>query len=355
MSKNLGQGGFQKAAWMAAVSLWLSACGGGGGEGVFATQTPGECAALQGLAGPGAGTAAGHAQPQRSDGAVTLSSSGGMVTARKLVTLVNDFGGATQAQVDLATPNGSVVACPRSGGGYGFKLMLESRAPTEADARRGLDSITVNHTDTLAANLLRLSTSVQFGSLSSTGGLPVGGSDGSNIQRTAAIVSGLPTSASYAISPNGANGAVRVSGLSGSSADLGTSNGPVSLDGRWDTATLNTDNGLLSVSGDYASLDATTANGPAEGDLQSSRNLDAAFTASNGSVDVKLRSASASAGFDLTADTSNGRTEISVPNTVAVGTQTSTSMHRQTSDYASRAVKAQVSASTSNGNVSIHD
>lgn len=352
MSKNLGLGTFHKAAWVAAASLWLAACG-GGGDGTFATQTPGECEAIKGLAGPGTGTAASHAQPQRSDGAVTIASSGGMVTARRLVTLVNDFGAATQAQVDLATPNGSVIACPRSGGGYGLKLMLESRAPTEADARRGLDSITVNHTDTLAANLLRLNTSVQFGSLSTTGGLPGMGSDGSNIQRTAAIVSGLPASASYAISPNGANGAVRVSGLNGSTADLGTSNGPVSLDGRWDTATLNTNNGLLRVSGDYASLDATTSNGLAEGDLQSSRNLDASFTASNGSVDVKLRSSSA--GFDLTAGTTNGRAEISVPNTVAVGTQSSTSMHRQSSDYTSRAVKAVVAARTTNGNVSLHD
>lgn len=351
MSKHPGQGKFHKAAWIAAASLWLSACG--GGDGVFATQTPGECEAIKGLAGPGTGTAGAHAQPQRSDGAVTIGSSGGMVTARRLVTIVNDFGGATQAQVDLATPNGGVIACPRSGGGYGLKLMLESRAATEADARRGLDSISVNHMDTLAANQLRLNTSVQFATLGNSGGLPGMGGDSSNIQRTAAIVSGLPASASYAISPNGANGAVRVSGLNGSTADLGTSNGPVSLDGRWNTATLNTSNGIVSVSGDYASLDASTTNGLAEADLQSSRNLDAAFTTTNGSVDVKLRGSNA--GFDLTARSTNGRAEISVPNTVAVGTQSSTSMHRQTSDYASRAVKAVVDARTTNGNVTIHD
>lgn len=353
MGNKMEIGHLRNTAVLTAATLLLAACGtGGNGSGVFATQQPGECNDIKGLAGPGAGSATSHAQPQRSDGAVNISTSGGMIVARKLVTIVNDFGGASVAQVGLSTPNGSVIACNRRAGGYGSKLMLEARAPTEADARRGLDSITVNHTDTLAANTLRLNTTVNFGSLSTgPGGLPV--SEANNIQRLAAIVAGLPPAAAYAITPSGSNGDVRVSGLSGSTADLSASNGSVTLDGRWDNATLNTQNGIASVSGDYASLDVNASNGLVEAALQSSRNLDASFAASNGSVDVEL--AKSNAGFDLTANATNGQARIDVPNTVAVGPQSATSGHRQTSDYSSRAVRAQVSADSSNGNVDIHD
>lgn len=332
----------------------LAACGGVGNVGgVFAGQVPGECEQLKDLAGPGAGTATAHGTPQRSDGAVTIGTQGGMVTASRLVTVVNDFGGASAAQIDLGTPNGGVIACPRSGGGYGLKLMLQSRAPTEADARRGLDSITVNHTDTLAGTTLRLGTTVQFNSLASGGVGGVGATpDPGNIQRSASMVGGLPPSASYALTATGANGDARASGLSGSSAKLSTTNGSATLDTRWDTASLSTTNGIASVSGDYATLDVTTTNGLAEGSLATVRNLTATFTSSNGSVDVGLNRSEA--GVDLKGSTTNGRVRIDAPNTVAVGTQSDTSARRQSSDYASRAVKVQVEGRTSNGNVDLH-
>ncbi len=342
------RGGWMAVAATAAGVLLLSACG--GGDGIFAGQTPSGCGASVPSGSAGAGSATAHAQPQRSDGGVEISRDGSQFVAKKLVTIANDFGAATAADVTLATQNGAVTACANSGGGYGTRVMLEARASSESEARRGLDSLTVNHTDSLAAGTLRLNTTVQFGSLAASP-LPGMGSS-TDIQRQASLVAGLPTTASYAMTPSSSNGAVQVAGLSGTTAALSTSNGAVTLDGRWNTATLDNDNGIVSVAGDYASLEATGGNGLVEGDLSVTRNVSARFSGGNGSVDVKLRSGSA--GYDLTGSTSNGSVSIEVPNTVAVGEQTRTSMRRRSSDFASRSVQATVQASTTNGGVGIH-
>ena len=344
-----------RCGWMAvmasAAGLLLAACGGNGdSDGIFAVQTPSGCGASVPSGSAGAGSAAAHAQVQRSDGSVDISRDGSQFVAKKLVTIANDFGAATAAEVTLGTQNGAVTACANTGGGYGTRVMLEARATSEAEARRGLDSLTVNHMDSLAAGTLRLNTTVQFGALS-TSPIPGMGSS-TDIQRVASIVAGLPATASYAITPSSSNGAVQVAGLSGTTADVSTSTGAVTLDGRWNTATLDNSNGIVSVAGDYASLQAKGGNGLVEGDLTVTRNLTARFSGTNGSVDVRLRPGSA--GYDLTGSTNNGSVSIDVANTVAVGEQTRTAAHRRSSDYASRSVQASIGASTNNGGVSIH-
>lgn len=337
------------------VGLGLTGCGGGGG-GVYADQAPDQRAPS---GGAGSGSATSHGQVQRSETAVEISRSGDQYVARKRVSLGNDFGGAGQAQVTLTTSNGDVTALANQGGGYGIEVQLEARASSESEARRGLDSLSVEHTDTLAAGSLRLDTQVQFGSLDAPdsplpGGISVGvgGTGSAEIQRSGTLVVGLPSSVSYVLTPSTSNGSVRASGLSGSTADLSSSTGAATLNGRWDTATLSSATGLVSVSGDYASLDAQSGNGLVEAALQVNRSLNASFGASNGSVDVQL--SGGSAGYDLTGSTNNGRVSIDVAGTVAVGAQTDTSAHRRSGDYDSRSVKAQIEGSTRNGNVSIH-
>ena len=81
------------------------------------------------------------------------------------------------------------------------------------------------------------------------------------------------------------------------------------------------------------------------------RSLTADFETANGEIDVAL---DGSAGYDLVADTTSGTVRIDVAGTVAVGEQTATSAHRRSGDYDSRAVKAQIGASTSNGRIDIH-
>ena len=345
---------------LGAMALLLSACGGGKSD-LLAEQRPSECALVEAADGPGSGTAASHGQPQRNDGAVSVDQQGGQFRARKLVSIANDFGGASTAQVDFSSQNGDVISCPRQGGGYRIKLMLEARAASEADARSALDSILVNHTDTLAATMLRLNTQVQFSQSTSTGAvtLPTTGS-GSNSgtpQRGATIIAGLPASASYAFTHSSSNGSVRTVNLSGSSATLSTTNGNLGLNQRWDSATLNGSNGsngsngIVSMEGDYASIKANTSNGVVEAHLQTGRSLSASFSTTNGYADIQL--AQSAAGFDVQAQTTNGTARIDVAGTDPVGPQSSTAMHRRTSDYSTRAVKVQVSASATNGDARI--
>lgn len=336
------------------VGLALSACGGAGAGGVLGGR-PAACDQVAAADGPGAGSAGSHGQPQRSDGNVSISMRDGQFVASRQVDVVNDFGGASTAQVDLASVNGNVIACTRDGGGYRAKVLLEARATTEAEARSALDTMVVTHTDTLTAGSLRLNTRVDFNSTSSGSTLPLGllgGQGETTAKRTASILEGLPASASYSLSPSTTNGDAAAFGLSGSAAQLDTSNGNVALDGRWDSATLSATNGIVGVSGDYASLNASAGNGQVEASLQTARSLDATLSATNGYVEAKL--ARSNAGFDLQGQSTNGEVRIDVAGTDAVGTQSSQSAHRRSPDYASRAVQVQLTGSATNGNVDIH-
>ena len=93
------------------------------------------------------------------------------------------------------------------------------------------------------------------------------------------------------------------------------------------------------------------SNGFIEAALQVRRSLTADFETANGEIDVAVEG---SPGYDLVADTTSGTVRIDVAGTVAVGAQTATSAHRRSGDYDSRPVKAQIAASTTNGNVEIH-
>lgn len=352
--RNSVRQGALRAAVAATLLGLLAACGGGGGNQIHADQPTGRDAPS---GGAGNGSAATHGQPARTDGAVEVSRDGNNYVARRRVEIRNDFGGASRADVTLTVPNGEVVALANGGGGYGMELVLEARAGSEADARRGLDSISVTHSDALASGTLTLNTAVQFAALEAgtsplPGGISIGGGGGSTtIERQASLVAGLPPAASYALKPSASNGEVRVSGLSGSLADLDTANGELTLNGRWDRARLSGSNSIVSVSGDYADLDVGVSNGFIEAALQVRRSLSADFETANGEIDVAVEG---SAGYDLVADTTSGSARIDVAGTVAVGEQTATSAHRRSSDYDSRAVKAQIGASTTNGNIDIH-
>lgn len=339
------------------LGLMLSACGGAGSDGVLGGR-PGICNQVSAADGPGAGTAGSHGQPQRSDGEVRISQRDGQVVASRQVDVVNDFGGASAAQVDLASVNGNVIACNRDGGGYRARVLLEARANSEAEARSALDTMVVTHTDTLTAGTLRLNTRVSFDSSSSGSSLPVcvlcddDGESEVTAQRSATIIEGLPASASYSLTPTTTNGNAAAFGLSGSAANLTTSNGNVGLEGRWDSANLSATNGIVDVSGDYASLQASAGNGQVEAALQTARSLDATLSATNGYVEAKL--AKSSAGFDVQGQSANGEVRIDIAGTEAVGTQTRQSAHRRTPDYDSRGVQVQLTASATNGGVDIH-
>lgn len=336
--------------------LFLSGCAPTDGGGSLSKLA--DCGAVTAADGPGAGSAAAHGQAQRDDGEIRVSQEGDEYRATQLIDLSNDFGGASLAQVDLASFNGSVQSCAREGGGYRIHVTLEGRGASEAEARSALQGLQVTHEDMLVAGTLRLNTRVQptdmTGSSITLLGIEVGqgGAQADSPRRSAHIVAGLPPAAGYTLQQSTGNGNVGAAGLSGSSASLDSSNGSVGLEGRWDSASLDTGNGVAAVSGDYADLSAHSGNGYVQAALHTVRSLQADLSAGNGFVEVAL--AGSGAGYDLTADTINGRASIDVSGTEAVGEQSMNSAHRRSADYASRAVQVQVSASSSNGDALIH-
>lgn len=342
---------------LAALALGLGACTGSGGDNLHTGggNSTGGCGEVTG-SGPGAGSASAHAEASRSEAEVKVTQENGKFTASRVITLSNDFGGASQGNVTLDTGNGNVSTCRRDGG-YVFKVYAYARGASEQEARDNLERVSVSHSDTLAAGTLTLSTSAVLTTVDDPGlpvPLPGTGTNTDNVEWGASMLAGLPSTASYAFDLGTSNGVIEATGFAGSSATLDSSNGEVVLDGRWDDASLGTSNGYVVVDGDFGGLDASTTNGGIVADLDSARSADVTLDTTNGEIDVQLRRSGA-AGYDLSADATNGEARISVGGTQPVGTQTDESKHYQTPDYASRAVQISVQADTSNGVVSIRD
>lgn len=314
------------------------------------------CALLQIPATGSSGSAASHGQPRRSDGAVEVSRDEQGFRARRSVQLSNDFGGAAQAEVEFSSINGSVISCAGGQGGYGIQVLLEARAATEQEAREALASMVVNHQDVLAGSLLKLATQIEFRETESGQNLPLPVSTGaaSPVRRSASLIAALPPAPSYVFNHRTTNGVIEASGFSGTAAALGSTNGSVALDGRWSQATLDTTNGSVFVSGDFAAITGDTTNGPVFAQLATVRSVDATFNATNSSIDIEL-AASGAPGFDLRADTTNGRAHIAVAGAQPIGEQRGNSAHHMTPDYAGRAIKVNVQARASNGDVGIHN
>ena len=331
----------------AAFALLLTACGGTSGHGQFGGGD--DCAPVTGNDGPGAGSAGSHGTAQRSDGDVQIGNDGDEFVARQIVSIANDFGGASNATVALKTDNGDVANCVRPGGGYRVAALLEGRGASEQEARDALATMVVNHSDSLSAGTLHLSTTVQFNNPSGGGGgsgscinvppVVVGcdsnGGSNQELHRRATILAGLPSTASYALDNSTGNGEAVAIGFNGSSAKLTSGNGEIALDGNWGQSTLDTGNGEVFLR------------------LGTARSGTHNVTTDNGEIDVEL-AITGSPGFDLSASTGNGEAVIDVPGTEPVGEQTQTSAHKRTPDYASRAVQIGVTANSGNQDVIIH-
>jgi hypothetical protein len=324
--------------------LAAAACGGGTTDSVFGIAGCGDNLPATG----GTGSAVSHGQPQRNDGPVEVAQDGQGFVARQVVTISNDFGGANSADVTFSTVNGNVAACPGGQGGYGVRVSLQARGMSAQEAQAQLATMSVQNTDALAGVTLHVTTQVTFGQPVQIGGVTSTG------QRTASILSALPAAPSYVFRHSTTNGNVEAPGFSGTSAQLDATNGSVALNGRWDQASASVTDGFVSVNGDFASLSASSTNGDVHAGMQTRRSSSASVSSTNGGVEVAL-ARSGSPAFDLTADTTNGMTSINVAGTAPVGSQTAHSKHRQSPDYSTNSVKISVDASSTNGDVGIHD
>lgn len=289
--------------------------------------------------GDNAGTPSSHGEPAREESAVTVTRDGSQYVARKTVTLSNDFGGASAADVTLKTVNGGASAKSWSQGGYESLVSLTGRAPTEQQARDALAKMSVVHSDKLGSGRLTLSTEVKFPS-----------TFGQQVSGQASIVLSTPPQPSYVLILKTVNGAVSSAGLGGSSISAQTTNGAVDVAGAFNSVTAGADNGGIDLAGKANSVKASTSNGRIEASLEPTASGSYRFTTVNGGIDVELRGSGA---FDVEAGCVNGGVSIDLAGGEAVGSQSGKHKHVRSTGYDAAAVKVTVDADTVNGSIDI--
>lgn len=309
---------------LASVAIGLTACGGGS-------------------SGGGAGLSGTPRTFMRTDSAVTaLPNASGGYTATQVVTLGNDDAGATRSAVSLANVNGNVTSSASSGG-YQIQVALQADAPTEAQARAALATMTVEHRDAVGADTLYLNNEVKFAQYSD-----------SNVNRTATVTASLPGTLDYQLHESTVNGTSATSGLGGSEAQLYSTNGSVTLAGTWDVAAANTVSGTVSASGDIAALQASSTNGSVQTALSGLRDSYADLDSTAGSIDAKV-SRTLTSGFDLEGRSDLGTVAIVVAGTEPVGSQSNTSAHYRSPNYDESSPRVRIVARTTVGSILIHE
>ena len=304
--------------------LVLAGCGGGGGGGGSASQ----------------GTPRNF---MRTDSAVTVVPNANPgFTATQVVTISNDDAGASRGVVSLRNPGGSIASSGASGG-YQIQVTLSADAPSEAQAREALATMSVTHRDATDPGTLYLDNEVQFAQYSAN-----------NVSRNATVAATLPSGLTYQLDQHGVAGAVTSSGLHGSEAHVDSVSGATTLSGTWDTANVNAVSGALTVSGDIADLQTSTTSGSLQVTLPCMRTTHATLDSTSGSIDATVTQ-TAGVGFDLEAQTVSGAAAVAVAGTTPVGTQSATHAHFRSPSYATSNPQVTVSANNTSGGATIHD
>lgn len=313
-----------------AAAVSLSACDGGGGSGGAsggvsrdAAVDEGEVTVVQGTEIVGG-----------------ISVPDGSYTARQVITISNNDGGATSANVALTTAVGDIEASGSSDG-YVVTVTLEAKRDNEADARAALASMHVEHSDKLGDGVLSLAAEVVFGNNPNN--------------QSGTIVAQLPTALAYALKPSSNSGDLSINDLHGSSLEADTDNGGVTATGVWSGASLTSDNGDLSFSGDSGDLFADTSNGTVTVVLACKQDADVSLMTANGTIDAQVDSTVAGVGFDLLADTDLGTASVDVAGTDPVGAQSETHAHYRSTSYSSAPIQVNLDAQSSTGDVTVHE
>jgi hypothetical protein len=301
-------------------------------------------------AGPNAGSPATHGLPQRTETPVKVELGAGGYVASKDVTVRNDFGGAANAKLRLATQNGAIAAAAWSQGGYQLAAHLEGRGKTEQEARAALDTLAVDNQDTLAGGLLGFGLQVKFNEPPAPLPVtpPVGLPQVNTLQRSASIVASLPAAPAEDLGVDTTNGHIRVEGLHGPRLDADTTNGALDVAGAWDAAKLDTTNGGIHLAGLVNDLHADTTNGGIDGTLESQRTCTQSLETTNGAIDVRVKDDGH--GYAIHGHTTNGRVTIDVAGAQASGKD---SQHATTPGFDGEAVQVTLKASSTNGNVEV--
>lgn len=266
------------------------------------------------------------AQETKTDRAVDCggSSTPGACAERDL--LVTGRIGVGQLPVDLRSSNGVIVLQAGEGDAWSFHAVVRVRAASASEARDALDTAWTWTHEENGQHVLKAGPAPTALSLN----LPL-------LPTAPRVVAAryevtLPAWVLVDVKARTSNGGVTVTGVRAESLDAESSNGAIVLQGRAKDVRAQTSNGaievLLAPSGS-GKVDLGTSNGP----IQLTLLEDAAH------------------GYDLKAETSNGRVTILLQDGVVEQEKSSASF--RTSGYESRSVQTTVALETSNGAITV--
>lgn len=311
----------------ACLTLVLSACGTGGGGG-------GDAAARSGT----------PRNYTRTDSAVTVvPNTNPGFTATQVVTISNDDAGASRAVVHLASDAGSLASSAGSNG-YQIQVTFTAMAPTEAQAREALATMSVAHRDATDPGVLYLDNKVTYAPYHQA----------NNVSRNATVAATLPVALDYALAQDVGSGTSSSSGLSGSEVRLAAGSGNETLSGTWDRGSADAGSGNVSVSGDIAQLAVSSGSGNLQVSVPSLRPTEAFVDSGSGTIDVTVTQG-VGAVYDLTADTGSGTATVAVAGTTPSGSQSTNHAHFQSPGYAGGNPKVRVTTRSGSGTNTIHD
>ncbi|MHB1261702.1 MAG: DUF4097 family beta strand repeat-containing protein [Thermoplasmatota archaeon] len=298
--------------------------------------------------GANAGTATSHSSPTRTEGSVQVRQEGGQYVATKVITVDNDFGGASRSHVVSMTFNGAVALQPSQDGGYHLTATLHGRGASEPDARQALDLLELQNTDDLRDGSLELSFALTANTPSMLP-LPVVLANGVN--NGAAYLLQLPPEPAHDVEVGTSNGAIAVVGLHGPNYKAGTSNGAIAANAAFDRVEAQTTNGAISLGGAFNDVDGQTTNGAIAVALDPTRTATVRLATTNGAIAVAVPRDDALA-FDITADTTNGRVVIDVEGHESVDDDHG---DYRSPDWSSAAIQLTLDLDTTNGSIVVED
>ena len=264
---------------------------------------------------------------QQKDQKVDCGGSPGVCYERDL--LVTGRIGLDELPIELDGSNGAITVTAGPGDAWSLHATVRVRAPTDEEAREGLDEAWTWSHEESGAHALKAGPK-PTGPVSLPIPLLPGATPATVVAARYEVV--MHAWVVLAIAADSSNGPIAITGVSTSSIDVDTSNGAILL------------------RADVEDVTAQTSNGAIEAFLRPTGSGTLAFETSNGQVHLGLVE-DAAHGYDLAADTSNGRVSILLRDGDL--DQDKTSAAFRTNGYSERRIRSEVSIDTSNGAITV--
>ena len=269
--------------------------------------------------------------------------------ASKTVTVANSLAGVEELTQILANGPGDVVFMPWSEPRYEIIVTLSARASSEDDARAGVDSMHVIHSDIgYGADVVEILTGLEYDDWRPSPlvpGIHVGGG------RSADIEVHISQPGAFKVVAAAGSGDLSLHGVIADNIVATAGSGDLYIEGRAGTVTADAGSGDIELevatpflmvktgSGDISATVDPTADGP--------------IVASAGSGDIELRLATGSDhGYFITASAGSGDVSVDVDDTQS---HSSGDNHHvaQTHGFDDRAIQTLVTVSTGSGDIDI--